>query len=457
MGSPNTVRVVALSGGYNRADSCKMLAENDDMIASFSRAFREGLHVKQTDEEFTKTLGDSIEAICRASSSAVAQCAPPSKSDTGNARVAIAFDIDGVFKYGQEWNENGLKALSRASDAGMPFVFVTNGGGGLTEAEYGKHLKEKIVEAGKESGVMGDFALPEAKRMVLSYTPWATALAPDLKDKKVLIVGDPKEKVKEVAKSYGLEKAIHYSDYAVQNPTVNPFRAAMEADTSHTAVANKSIVHKKQDTSNLQEDPFAAVLVFCDPYHWYEAIQTSIDVLLSPTPLSLHFDANAPPMPIHFSNPDFLSKFEHPYPRFAQGAFKTALKAVYIEKLRMLRVPGETIDEKVGISFQQWGKPTAHTFRFVEQRLRELAPADKKNATVERYYMVGDNPTSDIEGCRRANIVHRNSNISWQGVLVRTGVYQDGDEKNGAVTVQDTINEAVEWILEQEGFKCSSA
>jgi len=162
-------------------------------------------------------------------------------------------------------------------------------------------------------------------------------------------------------------------------------------------------------------------------------------------------------MPIHFSNPDFLSKFEHPYPRFAQGAFKTALKALYIQKLRMLRVPEEAIDEKVGASFQQWGKPTAATFRFIENRLDELATPDKKNATVKRYYMVGDNPTSDIEGCRRANIVHRDSNVSWQGVLVRTGVYKEGDEVNGAVTVQDSINEAVEWILEHEGFAVEPA
>lgn len=370
-----------------------------------------------------------------------------------SARVAIAFDIDGVFKYGREWNELGLKALSRASDAGMPFVFVTNGGGGLKEAEYGEHLKEKIVEAGKASGVTGDFALPEAKRMVLSYTPWASALAPDLADKKVLIVGDPKEKVKDVAKSYGLTKAIHYSDYAVDNPTVNPFRAAQEAGTSHTAVANKTVASPtKKEKKTEPEEPFAAILVFCDPYLWYEALQVSIDVLLSPTPLSVEFEPNAPPMPLHFSNPDFLSKFEHPYPRLAQGAFKTALKALYVQKLRTLRLPEESIDEKVGLSFQQWGKPTAATFRFVEKRLRELAPEDKKKATIERYYMVGDNPTSDIEGCRRANIFHRGSKTSWYGVLVRTGVYKDGDEMNGAVTVQDTINEAVEWILKQEGF-----
>jgi hypothetical protein len=71
-----------------------------------------------------------------------------------------------------------------------------------------------------------------------------------------------------------------------------------------------------------KEVPFAAILVMCDPYEWYEALQVAIDVLCSPTPLSLEFDTTATAMPLHFSNPDFLSKFEHPFPRFAQGAFK---------------------------------------------------------------------------------------------------------------------------------------
>ena len=85
----------------------------------------------------------------------------------------------------------------------------------------------------------------------------------------------------------------------------------------------------------------------CDPYLWYEAAQVSIDVLCSPTPLKLEYDPQAEPMPIHFSNPDFLSKFEHPFPRFAQGAFKTALLALYRARLRALRVPDELIDERV--------------------------------------------------------------------------------------------------------------
>merc|ERR1719408_493737 len=53
MSYPQVVRVVALSGGYDLAESNKRLAENNGMIASFSRTLREGLHVSQTDEEFT--------------------------------------------------------------------------------------------------------------------------------------------------------------------------------------------------------------------------------------------------------------------------------------------------------------------------------------------------------------------------------------------------------------------
>merc|ERR1719486_1347572 len=64
---PEVVRVVALSGGYDLAESNKRLAANEGMIASFSRTLREGLHVSQTDEEFTKTLGATLDAVNKAS------------------------------------------------------------------------------------------------------------------------------------------------------------------------------------------------------------------------------------------------------------------------------------------------------------------------------------------------------------------------------------------------------
>ena len=56
-----TVRVVALSGGYSRDEANEKLRKNRGVIASYSRALTEGLNVNQSDDEFTKTLDDSIE------------------------------------------------------------------------------------------------------------------------------------------------------------------------------------------------------------------------------------------------------------------------------------------------------------------------------------------------------------------------------------------------------------
>ena len=61
------LRVVALSGGYTRADACKRLAENHGMIASFSRALTEGLTKQMSNSEFDKALAESIEEIYQAS------------------------------------------------------------------------------------------------------------------------------------------------------------------------------------------------------------------------------------------------------------------------------------------------------------------------------------------------------------------------------------------------------
>ncbi len=61
------LRVVALSGGYQRIEACQKLAKNHNMIASFSRALLEGLTVHQTEEEFKKVLSQSIDEIYQAS------------------------------------------------------------------------------------------------------------------------------------------------------------------------------------------------------------------------------------------------------------------------------------------------------------------------------------------------------------------------------------------------------
>ena len=64
---PRVVRVVALSGGYSREKANDILSKNKGIIASFSRALTEGLSAQQTDDEFDKTLANTIEGIYEAS------------------------------------------------------------------------------------------------------------------------------------------------------------------------------------------------------------------------------------------------------------------------------------------------------------------------------------------------------------------------------------------------------
>jgi fructose-bisphosphate aldolase, class I len=63
----SVARVVALSGGYTRAEACKRLSANHGMIASFSRALTEDLKHAMSDAEFDAALAKSIDEIYQAS------------------------------------------------------------------------------------------------------------------------------------------------------------------------------------------------------------------------------------------------------------------------------------------------------------------------------------------------------------------------------------------------------
>jgi fructose-bisphosphate aldolase class I len=65
----NVLKVVALSGGYSRAEANERLSRNRGMVASFSRALVEGLSSGQSDDEFNATLDAAIESIYQASRS----------------------------------------------------------------------------------------------------------------------------------------------------------------------------------------------------------------------------------------------------------------------------------------------------------------------------------------------------------------------------------------------------
>jgi fructose-bisphosphate aldolase, class I len=64
---PKVLRVVALSGGFSRADACAELAKNRGMIASFSRALLSDLRHQMSEDEFDGSLSGAIDEIHAAS------------------------------------------------------------------------------------------------------------------------------------------------------------------------------------------------------------------------------------------------------------------------------------------------------------------------------------------------------------------------------------------------------
>ena len=61
------LKVVALSGGFERPEACAELAKNRGIIASFSRALLQDLRHPMSDDEFSGSLGAAIDEIHAAS------------------------------------------------------------------------------------------------------------------------------------------------------------------------------------------------------------------------------------------------------------------------------------------------------------------------------------------------------------------------------------------------------
>ena len=65
------------------------------------------------------------------------------------------------------------------------------------------------------------------------------------------------------------------------------------------------------------------------------------------------------------------------------------------------------------------GKPHKVTFDYAQATLGALA--EESGRTVDKIYMIGDNPHTDIKGANEAKA----GGAPWESVLVKTGIFQD--------------------------------
>ena len=96
------------------------------------------------------------------------------------------------------------------------------------------------------------------------------------------------------------------------------------------------------------------------------------------------------------------------------------------------------------IEYLQYGKPEKLTFDYCERLLRENA--GKQGVEITNFYMIGDNPDSDIDGANRKE---------WVSILVRTGVFkgEGNSERHPAKHVVEDMEAAVKLIFQLENIK----
>lgn len=96
------------------------------------------------------------------------------------------------------------------------------------------------------------------------------------------------------------------------------------------------------------------------------------------------------------------------------------------------------------IEILKFGKPEVSTFEYCERVLKKRAEAE--GVEITHFYMIGDTPNSDIKGANRME--------DWSSVLVRTGIFKDGenDPNYPARFVVEDLEEALNMIFKKEGL-----
>ena len=125
-------------------------------------------------------------------------------------------------------------------------------------------------------------------------------------------------------------------------------------------------------------------------------------------------------VPLYSACSDFQYVGDFHLPRYGAGAFHAVLEDLFT------RTTGHKLEQTL------FGKPQRASFEFVETLI------DAQHGNVERIYMVGDNPKTDIRGANEAG-------GRWKSVLTRTGMHTglENDAEHPAYKVVDDVVQAL--------------
>ncbi|GKB70265.1 putative hydrolase family protein [Tanacetum coccineum] len=341
----------------------------------------------------------------------------------------IAFDIDGVILRGSNPIGNSPNALKRlynhSGSLRIPYLFLTNGGG-IPESR-------RAFDLSKLLGVTID-----PVQVVQGHSPFKNLLK---RFENELIVATGKGEPALVMSEYGFKKVISLDEYASFFNSIDPL-------SPYKTWTTKQPFHEQRSSSesvpdfDVTSERVKAAFVVSDPVDWSRDIQVLCDILRSgglPGEKSEH----QPDM--YFAADDLEYQAVFPSERLGMGAFRIALESIF-----------NSIHHKP-LEYTSFGKPNPFVFKNAEFILKQLqlmtsdcdvteGHKDTTSHHFETLYMIGDNPSVDIKGAKQAG-------HPWFSILTRTGVFR-GKENHTvypADQIVDTVEEAVEYILQREG------
>ncbi|KAI0047551.1 HAD hydrolase [Auriscalpium vulgare] len=343
-------------------------------------------------------------------------------SNAGSTRpspLAFAFDIDGVLLRGTKVLPEAKRALASLDGANalgvkIPYILMTNGGG-VGEDERSARLTKQL-------------GVPITPANLIQAHTILKSHAHEYADKNVLVLGGRRDVLRKVAEGYGFRNVYTTLDVKSWNPNVWPFYDLTPSEVASIKPADFSTT------------PIAAIFVFHDPRNWALDIQIMSDVILSRGLIGAPYTSPDDSVKVVFCNPDLVWRGGFERSRLGQGAFREAFQAVFTA------LTGKPYPHV------QYGKPTTATYDFargvLQQRIGEAygEPAARQ----ANFYMVGDNPESDIAGANAAG---------WSSVLVHTGVYDpaSGPPAHAPTHEAPDVEAAVRWAVEREAVRARAS
>lgn len=257
---------------------------------------------------------------------------------------------------------------------------------------------------------------------------------------------------------YGFKNVVTPADILMECPEVWPFNQIFSDYYSKSARPLPVPVDPSQPSTSLKID---AVFVFNDPRDWALDSQIILDLLLSKdgvlgTYSSKNGDKSLPnngwqqdgQPKLYFSNPDLFWASSYHLPRLGQGGYQAALQGIW-----NVTTDGAELTKTI------IGKPHSHTYEYAEKVLNDhraellhgQEPNNDKFMKLDRVFMVGDNPESDIRG---ANEFQSILGTKWSSILVKSGVYQNGSvPKYEPDVIVDDVLEGIKWALKEAGWR----